>query len=488
MKRRILVVDDEKNIRRTLAMVLGSEGFDVAEAASAEEGLALLAKESADVVVMDLNLPGLDGLAALKEIKRADPDRVVLMISGQGTVAAAVEATRAGAFDFLEKPLTKERVLLAVRNALELRTVGREWREMKANEAKRRVLLGDSAAMRKLREEIERAAPSTARILILGESGTGKELVARAIHEGSARKGGPFVKVNCAAIPEELIESELFGAVKGAYTGADSSRDGKFLQADGGTLFLDEVADMSLKAQAKVLRVLQEGEVERVGGGATIRVDVRVIAATNKEIETEVAGGRFREDLYFRLNVLPIRVPALREHRDDVALLARHFLERFRLENNRPPMRFAKAAEDALAALPWRGNVRELENAVERLAIMTAGAEIDREDLARAGVTGAAAMSGRPEMPAAAGSSAPSSAAPASSHAGGTELADVQAAGGLVEARRLFEVACIRRALEETGGNVTQAARLLAIDRTNLHKKIQAYGMEAKTSPEGGAS
>jgi two-component system nitrogen regulation response regulator NtrX len=471
MKRRILVVDDEKNIRRTLAMVLSSEGFDVAEAASAEEGLALLEKEPADLVLLDLNLPGQDGLSMLAQIKRADPDRVVVMISGQGTVAAAVEAVRRGAFDFLEKPLTKERVLVAVRNGLELRAVGREWREMKASEARRRVLLGDAPAMRRLREEIAKAAPSTARILLLGESGTGKELVARAIHDGSPRKTGPFVKVNCAAIPEELIESELFGAVKGAYTGADSSRDGKFLQADGGTLFLDEVADMSLKAQAKVLRVLQEGEVEKVGGSQTIRVDVRVLAATNKDLANEVQAGRFREDLWFRLNVLPIRVPSLRERREDVPLLARHFLERFRVENNRPPLRFAASAEAALARRPWRGNVRELENAVERLAIMSAGPEIGEEDLASAGVAGAEA--------------------PAATRAGdaaGADLAGVQAAGGLVEARRLFEMACIRHALEATRGNVTHAARLLSIDRTNLHKKMQAYGMEAKGSPEGETS
>ncbi len=471
MRPRILVIDDEKNIRRTLGMVLAPEGFDVAEAGSAEEGLAALAKEPADLVLLDLNLPGLDGIGALKEIKRADADRVVIMISGQGSVAAAVEATREGAFDFLEKPLTKERVLVAVRNGLALRTAGREVRRMKAGEAKRHAMLGDSPAMRRLREEITRAAPSTARILILGESGTGKELAARAVHEGSARAAGPFVKVNCAAIPEELIESELFGAVKGAYTGADASRDGKFLQADGGTLFLDEVADMSLKAQAKVLRVLQEGELERVGGSDTVKVDVRVIAATNKDLEKEVRAGRFREDLWFRLAVIPLRIPALRERREDVPLLARHFLERFRLENNRPPLRFTAAAEAALAALPWPGNVRELQNAVERLAIMAPGPEIGVDDAARAGVAGAAGVA---------------AAAPATDAGAGHVPMDVLVAGGLVEARRRFEITCIRRALEESGGNVSQAARALGIDRTNLHKKIQAYGLESHDpSPEG---
>ena len=472
MRARVLVIDDEKNIRRTLGMVLGAEGFEVSEAGSAEEGLAALAKQPVDLVLLDLNLPGLDGLAALKEIKRADPDRVVIMISGQGSVATAVEATRAGAFDFLEKPLTKERVLLAVRNGLELRTVGREWRRLKAGEARRHVMIGESAVMERLRAEIARAAPSTARVVILGESGTGKELAARALHEGSARSAGPFVKVNCAAIPEELIESELFGAVKGAYTGADASRDGKFLQADGGTLFLDEVADMSLKAQAKVLRVLQEGEVERVGGAETLKVDVRVIAATNKDLEQEARCGRFREDLWFRLAVIPLRMPALRERREDIGPLARHFLEGFRLENNRPPLRFTPAAEAALAALPWPGNVRELQNAVERLAIMAPGPEIGVEDVGRG-------------APADRVVGTPVAGAPgAGGEVPGTPAGDVLATGGLVEARRRFEIACIRRALEESGGNVSQAARALGIDRTNLHKKIQAYGLETPTQGE----
>jgi two-component system nitrogen regulation response regulator NtrX len=397
-------------------------------------------------------------------------------------VRVAVDATRAGAFDFLEKPLTKERILVAVANALRFRKLGREWRVLKERETKRHARIGSSPALERTRAEIEQAGPSSARILILGESGTGKELIARAVHEASERRTGPFVKLNCAAIPEELIESELFGAVKGAYTGADRSRDGKFLQADGGTLFLDEIGDMSHKAQAKVLRALQEGEIERVGGSDTIRVDVRVIAATNKDLAAEVAAGRFREDLFFRLNVVPIHAAPLRERTGDVALLARHFLERFRLENNRPPMTFSSDALAALAVARWPGNVRELENAVERLAIMTRDATIGLEDLVRAGLDrgagASAALTERADM----GTSDPATRdASASTRSGGIRpLApeEIASLGGLVEVRRRFEAACIEACLRESQGNVSAAARLLGIDRTNLHKKIQAYGLD----------
>jgi DNA-binding NtrC family response regulator len=473
MSARVLIVDDEKNIRRTLRMVLDAEGLAVSEAESAEEGLRVLAEDGADLVLLDLNLPGMNGLEMLREIKAADPDRQVVMISGQGTVAVAVEATRAGAFDFLEKPLTKERVLVAVRNALEKRSLTREFRTMKEREADRHAMLGESAPMRKLREEIERAAPTAARILILGESGTGKELVARAVHEASPRAAGPFVKVNCAAIPEELIESELFGAVKGAYTGADANREGKWVQADGGTLFLDEIGDMSAKAQAKVLRALQEGEVEPVGGKGAVRVDVRVIAATNRDLEREAKEGRFREDLWFRLNVVPLRTPPLRERGEDVAALARHFLERFRAENNRPPMRFSRAALEALARHSWPGNVRELQNAVERLAIMARGPEIGTEDVAAAGLP-----AGAPVPPAGAAAPLGAGTTPGEEISALTPEA-VERAGGLVEARRRFEAACIRECLRASGGNVSAAARMLGIDRTNLHKKIASLGLEA---------
>jgi two-component system nitrogen regulation response regulator NtrX len=471
MRKRVLVVDDEKNIRRTLAMVLGAEGFDVIEAESAEAGLRVLDDAGADVVLLDLNLPGMDGLEMLRQMKRTDPDRAVIMISGQGTVQVAVEATRAGAFDFLEKPLARERVLVAVRNAASAGSLGRDVREVRERERSRHALIGDSPAVRRLRGEIERAAPTNARVLILGESGTGKELVARAVHEASARAAGPFVKVNCAAIPEELIESELFGAVKGAYTGADASRDGKFVQADGGTLFLDEIGDMSARAQAKVLRALQEGEIERVGGSGVVRVDVRVIAATNKNLEAEVRAGRFREDLWYRLNVVPVRVPPLRERAGDVTKLARHFLERFRAENNRGPIRLTDEAEAALELSPWPGNVRELQNFVERLAIMVQGSEIGPEDL---GLTPAVRVAERTSGDRRVGTGGREGLGPA----------ELRAAGGLVEARRRFEAACIRECLDAARGNVSQAARLLGIDRTNLHKKMASLGIEAAKEEE----
>ena len=310
------------------------------------------------------------------------------MISGHGTIATAVEATRDGAFDFLEKPLSKERLLVAIRNALEVRSLGREVRALRARDRRRHLMVGESPPLRAIREQIAQVAPTGARILITGESGTGKELVARAVHEGSERRKGPFVKVNCAAIPEELIESELFGAVKGAYTGATQSRDGKFLQADGGTLFLDEIGDMSLKAQAKVLRALQEGEIERVGGNQTVRVDVRVLAATNKDLAAEARAGRFREDLFFRLNVVPVHVPPLRERRDDIPLLAEHFLAGYLDENGLPQRRFAPEALQLLRSLPWPGNIRELGNAVERLAILARGERIGPDEVMRCGVGG----------------------------------------------------------------------------------------------------
>jgi two-component system, NtrC family, nitrogen regulation response regulator NtrX len=339
----------------------------------------------------------------------------------------------------------------------------KEVRVYKKRERDRHLMIGESEALRAIRDQIDRAAPTPARILIRGESGTGKELVARALHEASQRCDGPFVKVNCAAIPEELIESELFGAKKGSYTGATESRDGKFKQADGGTLFLDEVGDMSLRAQAKVLRALQEGEIEKVGGQKTLKVDVRVLAATNRDLEEDVRAGTFREDLFFRLNVVPIHVPPLRQRRDDVPLLAAHFLSRYGAENDLPPREFTDDALKCLAALPWPGNVRELHNAVERLAIMAAGPEIGPGDLQAAGLNDTQSL----RTTADAQADAPLPLSPSA----------IQGLGGLVKARQAFEAVCIRQCLSEAGGNVSGAARLLGIDRTNLHKKIQAYGL-----------
>ncbi len=461
MKPRILIVDDEKNIRKTFGMVLKSEGFAVAEAGTGEEGLVALDRHGADLVILDVKLPGIDGLETLRRIRAAHPEQLVIMISGHGTIATAMEATQGGALDFLEKPCSRDRVLLAVRNALRLLEMGRQVERLESEQQGRRVMVGESDAMRTIREQIDLAAPTPARILIRGESGTGKELVARALHDRSPRAKKPFVKVNCAAIPDELIESELFGAVKGSYTGSVADREGKFQQADGGTLFLDEIGDMSLRAQAKVLRVLQEGEVEQVGGGGTRKIDVRVVAATNIDLEDSLADGSFREDLYFRLNVVPIVVPPLRRRSDDIALLAEHFLSRYGRENDLPRREFSDAALKELTRLPWPGNVRELHNAVERLAIMAAGAVIEPEDLQRTGLLGG-----------------PAATRPAGSGDVSTAPDAVLAQGGLVKARQSFEAECIRRALDEAQGNVSEAARRLGIDRTNLHKKIQAYGLE----------
>jgi len=480
----ILIADDERNIRRTFGMVLRAEGFGVLEAGSGEEALDTVAREACDLVVLDVRLPGIDGLETLRRLRARAPDLPVVMISGHGTIATAVEATREGAVDFLEKPCSRERLLLAARNALRLATLGREVARLRARDDDRHRMLGETPVIEALRTQIARVAPTAARVLIRGESGTGKELVARAIHAGSERRERPFVKVNCAAIPEELIESELFGAVRGAYTGATESRDGKFLQADGGTLFLDEVGDMSLRAQAKVLRALQEGEIEKVGGAGVVKVDARVLAATNKDLEAEVRGGRFREDLLFRLNVVPLTVPPLRERRDDVPLLAARFLERYRLDNNLAPRRLTADALALLRDLPWPGNVRELQNAIERLAIMSAGPDIGVDDLARTGLLGPREAAGGATAPAVADAAeGPLPVAPAR----------LAALGGLVEARRLFEAACIRDCLRASGGNVSQAARLLGIDRTNLHKKIQAYGLGGESrddhdNPEGTTS
>jgi two-component system nitrogen regulation response regulator NtrX len=456
----VLIIDDERNIRRTFKMVLEAEGMAVAVAETGEEGLAQWRADRPDVVLLDVRLPGLDGIEVLRRLHADDPELPVIMISGHGTIATAVEATRNGAFDFMEKPLSKERLLVAIRNALDLRSLGREVKKLRDQVGRKHLMVGESPALQAIRAQIRRVAPTGARVLITGESGTGKELVARAVHEASERADKPFVKVNCAAIPEELIESELFGAVKGAYTGATQTRDGKFLQANGGTLFLDEIGDMSLKAQAKVLRALQEGEIERVGGNETYHVDVRVLAATNKDLRAEAAAGKFREDLYFRLNVVPVHVPPLRERRVDIPLLAEHFMAMYLDENGLPQRSFSAEALASLRQMPWPGNIRELGNAVERLAILSLGAMITPADLGACGLGGETVSVGTVI-----------GAAP------GWDLQAVTAAGGLVAARQEFEKSVISAALAATDGNVSGAARALSIDRTNLHKKILAYGL-----------
>ncbi len=472
MNPKVLIIDDERNIRRTFEMVLRSEDITVETAESGEEGLKRFKAHRSDVVILDVRLPGMDGIEVLQLLRREDPSLPVIMISGHGTIATAVEATRHGAFDFIEKPLSKERLLVAIRNAMDVRNLNQEVRVLRERVNKRHLMVGESEAMQIIRQQIARVAATPARVLITGESGTGKELVARAIHDSSTRRDKPFVKINCAAIPEELIESELFGAVKGAFTGATQTRDGKFLQADGGTLFMDEIGDMSLKAQAKVLRALQEGDIQRVGDNRTWNVDVRVLAATNKDLAAEVSSGRFREDLFFRLNVVPLQVPALRQRPTDIPLLAEHFLAVYQDENGLNQRFFTEEALTVLQQLPWPGNVRELGNAVERLAVLSIGENIGPEDLALYAVSGNES------------SSSPDGSVQTFSPETPMNLSAVLAGGGLVTARQQFEKSLITQALLQTEGNVSKAARLLSIDRTNLHKKIQAYNLSPHRDSE----
>src|SRR5882762_3376741 len=380
-KSRILVIDDEAAIRDSLRMTLEYEGYEFIGAATGQEGLALAEREAPDLVLLDVKMPGMDGIEVLERLRNMNEALPVVVVSGHGTISTAVEATKKGAFDFIEKPFASERVLVSLRNALDSRQLRDENRTLKKAVEIRHQMIGESAGLKQVMAAISRAAPTHATVLIQGESGVGKELVARTIHRNSLRSRERFVQVNCAAIPEELIESELFGHEKGSFTGATEKQVGKFEQADRGTIFLDEVGDMSAKTQAKVLRVLQEGEVERLGSARTIKVDVRVIAATNKDLEAEIERGTFREDLYFRLSVIPIRVPPLRDRREDIPTLVRHFVDIFSRESNRRPMRFSPAALDFMQKARWKGNIRELKNTVERLLIMTPGDAIDVDDL-----------------------------------------------------------------------------------------------------------
>src|SRR5216117_1525290 len=378
---RILVIDDEAAIRDSLRMMLEYEGYDFLGAATGQEGLALAEREAPDLVLLDVKMPGMDGLEVLDRVRAINEVLPVIVISGHGTIGTAVEATKKGAFDFIEKPFASERVLVILRNALDQGRLRDENRSLKKAVEVRHQLIGESTSLKQVMAAVGRAAPTNATVLIQGESGVGKELVARTIHRNSLRSRDRFVQVNCAAIPEELIESELFGHEKGSFTGATEKQVGKFEQADRGTIFLDEVGDMSAKTQAKVLRVLQEGEVERLGSARTIKVDVRVIAATNKNLEEEIEKGHFREDLYFRLAVIPIHVPPLRERPEDIAHLVRHYMDYFSRENNVRPKRITQSALEALQRYRWKGNIRELRNTVERMIIMTGGDTIDLPDL-----------------------------------------------------------------------------------------------------------
>lgn len=444
---RILVVDDEKNIRRSLEMICTGEGYQVATVESGAAARELLARERIDLVLLDINLPGEDGLALLSDLRESEPDLLVIMISGYATVENAVAATKRGAYDFIEKPISKEKLLLTLKNALSSRQLQRENQRLRSKIHRHYTMIGDSPAMQLVREHIGKVAPTDGRVLILGESGTGKELIARAIHDGSQRAAAPFVKVNCAAIPETLIESELFGSVRGAFTGATESREGKFSQADSGTLFLDEVGDMSLHAQAKVLRVLQEGEFEKVGGQKTERVDVRILAATNKNLDDEVRHGRFREDLYFRLDVIPILAPPLRQRREDIPALVAHFVTNYCDENGLRPITLTAPALETLRTYDWPGNIRELRNLVERLIILAPSRDVDVSDL------------------------------PLHLQVPKLERLDESGGRSLKEVRDGVEKSYILAVLKKYGWNVSQAARHLEIDRTNLHKKIRYYGL-----------
>ena len=450
MKPRILVIDDEAEIRRSVRMILEYEGYEVIEASSGPEGVAMAERESPDLVFLDIKMPGMDGLDALQRIKAASDTLPVVIISGHGTVSTAVEATRAGAFDFIEKPLASERVLLTIRNGLDQTRLRDENRSLKRAAEVRHQIVGESPALRQVWDAIKRAAPTNATVLILGESGVGKELVARSIHRNSLRSRERFVQVNCAAIPEELIESELFGHEKGSFTGATEKQIGKFEQADRGTIFLDEVGDMSPKTQAKVRRVLQEGEVERLGSARTIKVDVRVIVATNKDLEQEIEKGTFREDLYFRLSVIPIRVPPLRERPEDIAVLVKHFADLFSRDNNRRPQRFTPAAAEYLQKARWKGNVRELKNTVERLIIMTPGEVIDVDDLRNVVRMESRVQSADNEK---------------------------ERPGTLREFKESAERAFLVGKLREHNWNISKTAEVIGTPRSNLYKKLEQYGI-----------
>ena len=447
---RILVVDDEEGIRKILRQVLEYEGHEVRVAAGGGEALQSYTETRPDLVFMDVKMARMDGLEALDRIREHDPTALVVMVSGHGTIETAVEATRRGAYDFLEKPLDTDRLLLTIRNALQQRGLAQENARLRGEVESRYEIVGRSYAIRALLDRIEKVAPTDARVLITGENGTGKELVARAIHRLSGRADAPFVEVNCAAIPAELIESELFGHMKGSFTGAHADRAGKFEQATSGTLFLDEIGDMSLAAQAKVLRALQEGIITRVGGEKPIRVDVRVIAATNKSPEEEIAAGRFREDLFHRLNVVPIHVPPLRDRREDIGMLVQHFSLKAVEEQRLPVRNFTPDAIERLSRLDWSGNVRELRNTVERLLILSRGGDVTEADVERlvGGATHTDALS-----------------------------SDMLGAATFAEFKERAERAYIVAKLRENDWNVSETARSIDMPRSNLYKKIERYGL-----------
>jgi len=448
---RILIVDDEPGIRESLKGILEDEGFTAEAVATGEECLTRLAADSFDAVLLDVWLPGIDGLTVLERVREAPPPGApaFIMISGHGSIESAVRATKLGAFDFLEKPLTIERVLVVLRNALEHRRLQMEVAELRQAARPRPEIIGDSVPIKALRQQIALMAATNGRVLIYGESGTGKELVAHAIHAQSARAGGPFVEVNCAALPDDLIEAELFGQRPGAVAGIHAAKIGKFEKADGGTLFLDEVGDMSLRVQAKLLRVLDEQRIEPLGSTQPVQVDVRVIASTNKNLEEEIERGNFREDLFYRLNVIPFEVPPLRERIEDIPLLAAHFLEEFAQAYGRKRKELTPEAVRVLQQYPWPGNVRELKNLMERIVIMYPQVRIDARHIPLPAARRAAGSA--PERPV-----------------------------SLQQVRQEAERRYILKKLEETGGNITRTAELLGLERSNLYKKMRALGILAR--------
>ncbi len=455
MHKTILIVDDEKSICQSLGGILSDEGYEVQTAASAEEALRMMEDEVPHLVLLDIWLPGMDGIEALKVMKTEYPQTRVVMMSGHGTIETAVRATKLGAFDFIEKPLSLEKVILVINHAVDMMRLEEENVFLRQKLTQDYELTGRSPVITELKEMISIVAPTNAWILIMGENGTGKELVARSIHRKSRRAGKPFVEVNCAAIPEELIESELFGHEKGAFTGATSKKRGKFDLANEGTIFLDEVADMSQKAQAKILRILQEKTFERVGGNRLISTDVRVLAATNKDLEREMEDGRFRQDLYYRLNVIPLLVPPLRERREDIPLLVGRFIRDFSLKEGEAEKTVSDEAMAALMRHDWPGNVRELKNIIERLVIMAPGKVIGEADIPLLQKEGnglppdAALFSAEPDS--------------------------------LREARLDFEKQFILKKLKEYEGNISRTAEAIGLERSNLHRKIKSFGLEAKS-------
>jgi len=455
----ILVVDDEKSVRDSLKMVLEFESYDVQFAENGQEALRQLAAAPVDLVLLDVKMAGMDGLEVLQRLREKRIDLPVIMISGHGNIETAVEATKLGAFDFLPKPLDRDKLLVTVRNALQVAKLAEDNRKLRESVEGKWQILGESAKIKEILAVIERVAPTDVRVLITGENGTGKELVARAIQRLSKRGNKPFVEVNCAAIPSELIESELFGHEKGSFTGATAQRIGKFEQADGGTLFLDEIGDMSFRAQAKVLRALEEGTIERVGGAKLISVDVRVIAATNKNLEEEIKKGNFRDDLYHRLRVIPVHVPALRERRDDIPLLVKAFVDDVCMRNGMARKLMSEDSLRRLSMLEWRGNVRELKNTVERLVILSPGTTIDIS-LLDASVSG-----------------------------GRSEADDLIGRGGTFqEFKERAEAAFIQRQLEIHKWNISKTAEALDIQRSHLYTKMKRYGLTKDGDPDEGSS